>query len=320
LEVRRAVTIHLKQADSAVKTITSTAPTLGQALWDAGIHLGPADRLSPGLETVLSSDLTASLTRAVVLTIHLKSQDVHVRSAAGTVGGALSEAGLALQGLDYSLPSEDQALPADGQIRIVRVTETIQLTQKLSSFKKEYKMDADTELDQQRIVNPGQMGIEMTRERIRFEDGQEGAHIKDSQWTVQEPVTEVIGRGTKAVLHTEVVNGVKIQYWRKVTVYATSYSPCRSGADKCYNGTASGMPVRQGVVAVSANWYNNMLGQQIFVPGYGKAVIGDTGGGIPGRYWIDLAYSDDAFQPWHQWVTIYFLAPVPKNIPIILYP
>ena len=43
-----------------------------------------------------------------------------------------------------------------------------------------------------------------------------------------------------------------------------------------------------------------------------------SGGGFPGKYWIDLAYTDDAYVPWSSYVTIYFLTPVPKTIPWIL--
>jgi len=320
IQIERGVTIHLDEGNGVRKEITSTAATLGEALWQAGIRAGPADRLSPPAETPLTGNVEARLIHAVKLSIQTQSGDVAAFSAARTVGEALSEAGLGLQGLDYSVPGEDQPVPGDGKIRVVRVIEEIQLTQKLLPYRKEYKMDAETELDHERVIQAGQPGIVMTRERARYEDGKEVSRAKEAEWTAQQPVNAVVGRGTKVVVHTEKVNGETIEYWRKVTVYATSYSPCQSGTDKCMNGTASGMPLRQGVVAVSWNWYRDMVGQRIYVPGYGKAVIGDNGGGIPGRYWIDLGYTDDQYQPWHQWVTIYFLTPAPKIIPYILYP
>lgn len=62
-----------------------------------------------------------------------------------------------------------------------------------------------------------------------------------------------------------------------------------------------------------------MAGQQVYVPGYGHGVIGDSGGGgIPGRYWIDLAYDDENYVGWHHWTTLYFLTPVPAYIPAVL--
>jgi 3D (Asp-Asp-Asp) domain-containing protein len=78
------------------------------------------------------------------------------------------------------------------------------------------------------------------------------------------------------------------------------------------------LTAQHGVIAVTRAWYNLMLGQRLYVPGYGIGVVGDIGGGIPGKYWIDLAYSDDDYVAWHQNVTVYFLTPVPENIAWIL--
>jgi 3D (Asp-Asp-Asp) domain-containing protein len=62
--------------------------------------------------------------------------------------------------------------------------------------------------------------------------------------------------------------------------------------------------------------FNQLSGSQVYIPGYGVAVIGDVGGGFPdGRAWIDLGYSDDDYQSWSGMVTVYFLAPAPATIP-----
>jgi len=114
------------------------------------------------------------------------------------------------------------------------------------------------------------------------------------------------------------VDGVAIQYWRAVRVYTTSYSPCRSAADRCYSGTASGKAVQKGVVSVVSRWYAYMAGQPIYIPGYGYATIEDIGGGFSDRYWVDLAWSDDDYQPMEGWNTVFFLVPVPANILYIL--
>jgi resuscitation-promoting factor RpfB len=67
---------------------------------------------------------------------------------------------------------------------------------------------------------------------------------------VRPPKTRILGYGTKAEVRTAVVDGVEIEYWRAVQMYATSYSPCRSGADRCYPGTSSGKSLRKGMVAM----------------------------------------------------------------------
>ena len=124
--------------------------------------------------------------------------------------------------------------------------------------------------------------------------------------------------GTKVTVRTLDTPDGTIEYYRAVTVYATSYSPCRSGTSSCITGTALGMKVGKGVVAVTSDWYRRFGGQSVYVPGYGKGVIADVGGGIPGRRWIDLAYEDDTFEGWSRETTLYFLTPVPADMVWVL--
>ena len=124
--------------------------------------------------------------------------------------------------------------------------------------------------------------------------------------------------GTKVNIRTIDTPEGTLEYYRAVKVYATSYSPCRSGTTSCISGTASGRKVEKGVIAVTSSWYNQFGGQSVYIPDYGTAVIGDVGGGMPGRYWIDLAYDDDNFEGWSRETTLYFLTPVPQNITWVL--
>jgi uncharacterized protein YabE (DUF348 family) len=304
--------------DGVERTVYSSAATLGEALWEAGIRLAPNDRLDPPAQTALDGLTSASLRRARRITLTAQDRKVDLYSAAETVGEALAEAGQSPQGLDYTIPAEAARIPTDGKIRLVHVDETVVTGMETIPNDVEYQLDPDTELDTERVIDPGQVGMIMNRQRLRYEDGHETARIEEGEWTASEPQTRLIGQGMKVVVRT--IEGTDIEYWRKLTVYATSYSPCRVGGGRCSYHTAVGLPVQRGVAAVTLNWFRAMRGQQIYVPGYGTAVFGDTGGGIPGRYWIDLAFTDEDYESWHQWVTIYFLTPVPEYIPYILYP
>lgn len=76
------------------------------------------------------------------------------------------------------------------------------------------------------------------------------------------------------------------------------------------------MTVKKGVVAVIPSLFNQLAGSKVYIPGYGIGTIGDVGGGFPdGRLWIDLGFSDDDYQSWSGYHTVYFLAPAPANIP-----
>lgn len=318
IQLHRAVNLTLFEggADRPIKT---SAETVGNVLSDAGVVLHPADRLSPPADTPVVEGMEIVLRRAVPITVRVQGKEVQAYSAAETVGEALADAGIALQGLDQSQPGEVEPVPADGIIQIVRVSEEVVLSQTLIPFENKYVQDPESELDQTRTITPGSPGILLSRERVRYEDGKEISRTAEAQWQARAPVDEEVGYGTQVVIKTLDTPNGPIEYWRAVTVYITSYSPCNLGVPGlCDDNTASGMKVQQGIIAVTRNWYSWMSGQRLYVPGYGTGVVADVGGGVPGSYWIDVAYTDAEYVGWHYYRTIYFLTPVPENIPWIL--
>lgn len=305
LQVIRSVSFTLTE-NGVMKKISSSAPTIGMALWSAGYTIYADDQLSPAADTPLTAGLAVTLTHSRPITIQTVSGDISFRSAATTVGEALEAAHLSLQGLDYSIPSADSPIPSSGKLRVVRVTEQVLIEQTPLAFKTEYQPVSDLELDNTTIVQAGEYGVDAQRVRVRYEDGVEASRKVDSQWVARQPQTRIIGYGTSLVMHTTTVDGVTIQYWRALTMYATSYHPSEVG-----DTTASGMPLKKGVAAIDRSLVPFYT--QMYVPGYGEAVAADTGGGVIGR-WIDLGYSDNDYVPWHSWVTVYFLWPPPDNI------
>ncbi len=255
---------------------------------------------------------------SVVLNLTSNGKILQIESSAATIGAALAEAGIPLMGADYSIPSENEPLPGDGNIKVVRISESVLLAQKPIPFTSELIQSADVPLDQTQILQPGETGLTIQRIRVRYEDGAEVARITEDETVVRPPKNRVLGYGTKIEIKTAVVDGVTIEYWRAVQMYITSYSPCRSGGDRCYPGTSSGATVKRGVVGMRYDWYLSMGGQPLYIPGYGFATVEDVCGGCVGRPWIDVAYSDNDYVPWSSWVTVYFLTPVPPNIVYVL--
>jgi 3D (Asp-Asp-Asp) domain-containing protein len=250
------------------------------------------------------------------------SETLDVRSAAGTVGQALAEAGLPLQGLDYSQPAASAPLPSDGQVRIVHVVETVALAEKSIPFNVRTELSADLELDQQSLLQGGQVGLAVTRTRVRSEDGVTVSTQSEGETVVRTPEDRVLGYGTKIVIRTATVDGQTITYWRALRLYATSYSPCQSAGipGKCYYGTSSGLPVKRGVVAMVYYWYLLFGGQPLYIPGYGYATVGDVGANPSNHYWIDLGWTDADYQPMEGWMTVYFLVPVQEPNPGYILP
>lgn len=317
LQIRRSTTVTING-----EAIQTTARTVGEALTEAGTQLYAADEVNPPAGTPITNAMIIAYKPSQELTVSADGKQIRIRSTASTVGGALAEAGIPLLGLDSSQPSENEALPQDGQIRVVRVSESVVLAQKPIPFSSQFISSADVELDQQQVLQPGQPGLAVSRVRIRYEDGKEVSRVTESETIVRPPKDRLVAYGTKPVIKTTVVDGVQIQYWRAVSMFTTAYSPCNSGGDRCYSGTSSGKPVQKGVVAVKYSWYLAMQGQPLYIPGYGFATIEDVCGGCVGKPWVDLGYTDaecaQACDQWGRWVTVYFLAPVPPNIYYVL--
>jgi uncharacterized protein YabE (DUF348 family) len=306
LQVQRAQTVELQIADQT-ESISSTAATLGAALWENEINLSISDKISPSSVTPLNKLRKAELKRSQEITIQYAEGTLESRTAADTVREALSETGIPLQGLDYSRPNANSLIPQDGFIQVIRVQEELLLENEPIPYDQETQPVADLEIDNRKVVQPGVYGLNTKRIRVRFEDGKEISRQVEAEYISQQPQPEIIGYGTKIVPHTIDTPDGRIKYWRALSMYAISYNVTSNGG----YGTATGVPLAKGVVAIDPSYIP--YGTRMYVPGYGEALAADTGGGINGRM-IDLGYLDKDYVSWHEWVTVYFLWPPPKNV------
>jgi uncharacterized protein YabE (DUF348 family) len=319
LTLVRARTLTINDGERR-RMVVSSAATLGEALEAVDIPIYVGDRVSPDLGTPLDSDLDVTIQRAGWLKVHVDGRDLLLRAAGPTVADSLAGAGISLTGLDYSMPGLGEPLPESRKIEVVRVEERVQVELEPVPFETVFQPLDTLELDSIQVLDPGTYGVLQNRVRIRLEDGEEVSRTVDEARVVVEPEPRKLGYGTKIVVRTLSTTYGTIEYWRAIPIYATSYSPCNLGVPYCGERTASGKSVQRGIVGVIRSWYNLMRGWPVFVPDYGPGTIEDIGAGIAGRDWIDLGFTDENFEPWHQWTTLYFLTPVPPldAIPWIL--
>jgi uncharacterized protein YabE (DUF348 family) len=319
LQYRPAIQIHLLR-DGQMEDFWSSAPTLGLALWQQGIHVSGGDQLTAAFDQPWQDGQEITMNSARAIEISVDGGTVASISAAASVGEAVKTAGISLQGLDYTKPAEGDPLPADGKISVVRVTEEVIMEQSTVAYETEMLADASLEIDQQKVIEEGQNGIKASRVRVRYEDGAEVSRTTEEDILLVAPVTRVVHYGSRVVEKTlDTPNGT-IKYYMSANVIATSYSPCRSGVEgRCYTGTSLGIPVQKGVIGVHRAWYNMFKGTQIYVPGYGVGTIADIGYYPYSDYWIDLGYTDADYEPWYSVsVTIYFLSPPPAGFTGVL--
>lgn len=324
LQIRRAVNLTVISAQGQ-QILKSSALTVGQALSETGFSLSVNDRIHPPAETSITGDMSIEYAPARDYTIVIGEAQIQVRSAAGTVSAILADGGIPLIGADSSSPLENEAPPADGIIRVTRVREAFEFDFNPIPFKEEVTSSPDLPFGENKTIQPGVEGLSLTRTRVRYENGVETTRTLEEESVVREPQTRIVQSGEKIVLNP-VGGNSPYEYWTAVEMYATVYSPCASGTGGCSYGTASGARAGYGIVAVDYSIYSYLAGMRVYVPGYGIGTIGDTGGGpiiesalgVPRTQWIDLGYDDGALGNLTGWVTVYFLAPAPAEIPYFL--
>lgn len=312
IEVRHSFTVTVREGETET-IIETTASTIGEALYEAGIEIFITDVVMPDVNAPLTADTLVTIDRAQPINIVVDGVTLSTRAQGGTVLDALTEAGVALVGLDYTIPAEEAELEAGTTIRVVRVTEGISTFEEPIPYETAYQPDDSLPLDQQQVVQAGQNGTMVYEERVRYENGEEIGREPASSYIEQEPLTQIIAYGTQIVLRTvDTPEGTR-EYWRVLRMYATSYHPEALGGDDV---TSIGERLRKGIIAANPNIIPYRT--NLYVPGYGLGIMADTGGARSTPYWVDLGYSDEDYVGWHHYVDVYLLTPVPQNIDYLL--
>lgn len=310
LEIGRFVTVTIL-AGGQQQTVRTATQTVGAALAEAGIEVYGTDGVEPPLGTWLQPNMTIQVQPSVPLTIAVDGRIVQIRSHHSNVLDVLAEAGIGLVGYDYTIPGADTLVKANDTIQVIRVTEDFRLADEPIPFQTLWQASAELDLDTTAVISAGQPGIKRQRIRVRYENGVEVSQTVDGEWVAQQPVNQVIGYGTRINVRTIDTPEGPLEYWRVVRMRVTAYTAASSGKapdHPNYGITASGVPAGTGVVAIDRSVVP--FRSYVYVPGYGKAFAGDTGGGVRGR-WIDLGYDEDEYVSWSGYVDVYYLTPVP---------
>ncbi len=143
----------------------------------------------------------------------------------------------------------------------------------------------DLYVGETKVQTPGVEGLHEVEVIKTYYNGDLVERTEKELQLVDEPITEVMLVGTKEKPFTlgsdPNVDVSTLDYSKKLTMNATAYTA--SGNAK----TASGRVAQEGVVAVDTSVIP--FGTKLYIPGYGYAVAGDTGGAIKGNK-IDLFY------------------------------
>lgn len=291
--------------------LRTTALSVGEALMESGVALAALDSVTPSRETPLSADLEIVIERAAPYVVVADGQTVEVSSDATVVFDVLADNGIALGPLDYTRPAVDASVSPGDTIEVVRVTERIDAETAPIPFETVFEPAPDLEIDTLVEASSGSPGVLQIQTRVRLENGVEVSREPAGEIVAVAPVNRVLRYGTLIVMRTIDTPTGPVEYWRKVNMRVTSYTAASAGkdpGDPGYGITASGVQAGTGVIAVDPTVIP--FRSYVYVPGYGVAFAGDTGGGIKGRF-IDLGYDEGEFQSWRGTVDVYYLGPPP---------
>lgn len=311
IRIRRAISLTIIDEEDRSMFVT-TAETVGDALFEAGISLYLTDDVAPPLDGAVTDGMTIRIKRAIPIVLQVDGVDIDARTNAETVADVLSELHAPLFGLDYVKPAADTAVAEGMRIEIVRVNEEVTAESEIIKHSVQYRPDSNLNLDARAVVQQGQDGAREIRYRVRYENGIEVSRDHIETVEVEPAANRIIAYGTNAVpLGTVQTPDGPRQYWRRLCVYITSYNPTSNGGNL---RTSTGASLAKGIIAAKPNiipYYT-----QLYVPEYGIGAVRDTGGGPSGTdYWIDLGYSDHDYVRWRKYAYVYLLGSPPAKAP-----
>ncbi|MBI4671826.1 MAG: DUF348 domain-containing protein [Chloroflexi bacterium] len=313
ISVTRALPITIND-NGTILTLYTTENTFGTALARAGVQIYLGDSVSPDLTTPVTSGASIFIRRSRPASIAVDGRSIQTRTRADTVAKLLSQEGIQLEGKDFAVPAPTSPIIDYIAVNVTRVREEFITETEQLAFETKWLPSAELELDQRVVAQAGARGIKNRLFKSVYENGKLISTGLEREWIDHPPQDHIINYGTKVVVHDLTLpDGSVVQYWRKVRMLATAYSAATSGKDKShpqYGRTRLGLQAGRGIVAVDPRVVN--LGANVFVPGYGIALAGDTGGGIKGKR-IDLGFPEDAMEDWYRWIDVYLLTPAPPK-------
>ncbi|OGY30455.1 MAG: hypothetical protein A3F35_01895 [Candidatus Woykebacteria bacterium RIFCSPHIGHO2_12_FULL_45_10] len=190
------------------------------------------------------------------------------------------------------LPATNTTLPKNtfvGAEKLARrafpITETTRTTTSEIGFTRKDIPDNNLQVGETKVIQEGKMGQLQNRVRTLSFQGREFTHDLLESKTI-EPQALIVAFGTMKHYQSLDTPTGPVNYWSKLRVYSTSYdSHCKG----CNQTTSIGLKAGYGVVAVDPKVIP--LRTRLYIPGYGFAIAGDTGGSIKGDK-IDLGFDD----------------------------
>lgn len=190
LEVRRTVPFSVVENGHELQ-LRSSRTTVGAALRDVGLRLGPGDEVRPSPSTELTAGVQVRVEHAAPLVVTLPESKVTLYALADTVGEALAESGIELPA-DYRIePSPEIPIAAGLAVHVIGISQEQALeTERIQSYTV-YEPDPSLPPGGQRIV-AGQDGVLFRLYTLVFQDDVLVSREIEAEWYDPQPADTVV--------------------------------------------------------------------------------------------------------------------------------
>lgn len=291
------------------ETLETHAATVDDVLIERGIVRAPDDAISADPTADLDDGDVIEYRPAVPVTIVVDDVPRQVRTPAQNVRELLASQDITYSAHDRISPNPGDAIESDAIVHVQHVSSWIaRIRQAIAPpIKKLY--DFTLAPGKTRVIDPGLTGTkELTLAYSQIDRSRAPHQSLLAARVLRQPRTKVIAEGIGEYASFSSVAKRGIDTTAKLataalSMVATAYTANCFG---CSGITAIGRVAGHGIVAVDPRVIP--LGTHLYIPGYGHALAGDTGGAIRGNR-IDLGFNShgDAMSFGRRPITVYVL-------------
>jgi 3D (Asp-Asp-Asp) domain-containing protein len=319
----RAVALLTSSVEGQIKTITlvrngqaepvrTRAATVSELLTEQNIRRTSEDALDVDPSSPVADGETIAYRAPVSVTLVVDGVTQTIQSSAETVGDVLEHARVAFDSHDRLMPAAPAAIVAEDTIRVDHVNSWVEQVRRAVPAPIEHRLSFDLAIGRVKVVQKGAPGERLISYRVTRQANRSQAprHTVIATRITHNPRPRVLAAGVGE--YGTFARFAKAGFDRTVrlaqaaiSMVATAYTANCYG---CSGTTAMGQHAGHGIVAVDPRVIP--LGSHLYIPGYGQAVAGDTGGAIHGNR-VDLGFNSDAdaMQFGRRSITVYVLHP-----------